>query len=184
MILYIIATIENDDDRMFMEQLYLGYRRLLYQEIFKIVQNEWETEDILQSVILKLIEKIPLLKTMAEAHLINYCVIAGRNTAFNHLRDKKIELPLTEEWYHEEANTQTSPVELYLLKKEEFIYFQNTWEVLDVQTRYLLESRFFLKKSYKEIAENLDMNEAAIRMAVTRAKRKVNRAILSTMGDR
>lgn len=184
MILYIIAAIENDDERVFMEQLYLGYRRLLYKEIFKVVQNEWETEDILQSVIVKLIEKIPLLRTMSESHLVNYCVVAGRNTAFNHLRDKKIELPLTADWYHEETNTQDSPVEIYLLKKEEFIYFQKTWEVLDTQTRYLLEARFFLKKSYKEIAENLDMNEAATRMAVTRAKRKVNRAILSTMGDR
>ena len=47
----IILAIENEDDREFMMQLYTQYRALLYSEIYKIVQNEWDADDVLKSLI-------------------------------------------------------------------------------------------------------------------------------------
>lgn len=47
MIPYIILTIENDDDREFMADLYRTYHRLLYKEIYEIVQDSWNTEDLM-----------------------------------------------------------------------------------------------------------------------------------------
>ena len=63
MIPIIILTIENEDDRAFMEGLYLSYNRLMRSEIHKILKDSWATEDVEQNVLEKLIDKIPLLKT-------------------------------------------------------------------------------------------------------------------------
>ena len=60
----IILAIENEDDREFMMQLYTQYRALLYSEIYKIVQNEWDADDVLQSVIEKLIDRLSKLREM------------------------------------------------------------------------------------------------------------------------
>ena len=40
MIPYCILVIEDDDDRAFMEQLFVDYHRLMYHEIFKLVHNQ------------------------------------------------------------------------------------------------------------------------------------------------
>ena len=56
MIPYCILVIEDDDDREFMTLLYIRYQRLLYKEIYEILKKPWNTEDILQATLVKLID--------------------------------------------------------------------------------------------------------------------------------
>ena len=62
MIPFCILAIENDDDREFMAELFLRYQRLLYNEIYEILKNPWNTEDVLQATLVKLIDKISELR--------------------------------------------------------------------------------------------------------------------------
>lgn len=71
MIPYIILTIENDDDREFMADLYRTYHRLLYKEIYEIVQDSWNTEDLMQSLLEKLIDHIDQLRSFDTRQLID-----------------------------------------------------------------------------------------------------------------
>lgn len=94
MIPIIILAIENDDDREFMTALYMQYHSLMYKLIFDIVKSPWDTEDILQEVLVKLIDKIPTLKSLERQNRINYVAVACKNTAYNFFRDKKPEIML------------------------------------------------------------------------------------------
>lgn len=89
MIPYIILTIENDDDREFMADLYRTYHRLLYKEIYEIVQDSWNTEDLMQSLLEKLIDHIDQLRSFDTRQLIDYICAAAHNTAYNYNRAKK-----------------------------------------------------------------------------------------------
>lgn len=42
-----IQTIENDDDRDFMEWLFLEYHPLMYATIRKVIHDQWTCEDVL-----------------------------------------------------------------------------------------------------------------------------------------
>ncbi len=44
-----------------MAALFIHYQRLLYKEINDILKNPWNTEDVLQATLVKLIDKIPEL---------------------------------------------------------------------------------------------------------------------------
>ena len=66
-----------------MTGLYKQYQRLMYREILKIVQETWDVDDIMQSLLVKLIDRIALLKTLDRQRLIDYLVTAARNTALN-----------------------------------------------------------------------------------------------------
>ena len=55
---YIILAIEDDGDREFMAWLYIQYQSLLYSEIIRIVQSSTDAEDVLHTVIEKLIDKV------------------------------------------------------------------------------------------------------------------------------
>lgn len=81
MIPYLTLTIEDDDDREFMSALYINYQRLMYSEIKKIVKNVQDAEDVMQTVLEKLIDKIPLLRSQKQNQLINYIFSACKFTA-------------------------------------------------------------------------------------------------------
>ena len=87
MIPYCILVIEDDDDRAFMEQLFVEYHRLMYHEIFKLIRDQWAAEDVMQSTLVRLIDKIPELRIKDRDHLVNYIITASKNQARNYLRD-------------------------------------------------------------------------------------------------
>ena len=78
MIPYLILAIEDESDREFMTTLYLNYRRLIYSEILKIVHDNWAADDVFQSTLIKLINKVDELKKKDAAHLINYVIATAK----------------------------------------------------------------------------------------------------------
>lgn len=62
-----IQAIENDDDRDFMEWLFLEYHPLMYATIRKVIHDQWTCEDVLQESVRKFIDHIPQLREMDAA---------------------------------------------------------------------------------------------------------------------
>ncbi len=89
MIPYCILVIEDESDRAFMESLYHNYRRLMYKTIKRIIDDPWSAEDVMQSVLVKLIDKLALLRSKEEQQVVSYIVSACRNTAYNYVRDQR-----------------------------------------------------------------------------------------------
>ena len=177
MIPYIILAIEDDGDREFMTWLYIQYRLLLYSEILKIVQNSNDAEDLLQTVIEKLIDKSALLRNLDKRGLVNYIITAAKHTAYNFCRDSKPALYL---WEDQETLTDSAPaLDDDLIKKESLDCLARVWETLDEKTQYLLNAKYVLGKSGKEIAEELNMPPDNVRMALVRAKKKARKAMES-----
>ncbi|MCI9650261.1 sigma factor, partial [Oscillibacter sp.] len=86
-----ITAIEDENDREFMERLYLQYHRLIYSEVRKLLQNEDEAEDLMQTVVEKLIHKVDLLRDLERRRLVNYVISTAKNTAQNFLRNTRPE---------------------------------------------------------------------------------------------
>lgn len=175
MIPVIIAIIENDDDREFMTELYLQYRSLMYKIIFDIVKNSWDTEDVLQEVLVKLIDKIPTLKNLEPQNRINYVAVSCKNTAYNFFRDRKPEVLLGEE--DDMVPDDAPSLDDCFIVKEDVTRLAAIWPLLDEKTRYLLNGKYVLKKSAKELAADLKMPPDNVRMALLRAKRKARRVM-------
>lgn len=174
MIPYLILAIEDDDDRAFMTNLYMKYHLLLYKEILEITHNRWDTEDLMQSVLVKLIDRIDILRKLSEHQLIAYICKAARHIAFNHCRDDKSSFFVEVE--PENTASQYNTEDL-IIKKEQMANLLLVWDTLDENTKYLLSARYILNKSGKEIAEDLKIPPNNVRMAIVRAKRKALRAM-------
>lgn len=171
----IIAVIEDENDRAFMEWLYLQYHRLIYSEVRKIVQNTDEAEDLMQTVIEKLIHKLGLLRDMERHRLVNYIISTAKNTAHNFLRDRR---PAASLWDEQDFLADPAPIpEEELLYQEELSSLSKTWATLDEKTRYLLSARYILNKSGKEIAADLKMPPDNVRMALVRARKRARQAM-------
>lgn len=169
----IIMAIEDEDDKAFMTWLYLQYRRLIYSEVRKIVGNTDEAEDLLQTVVEKLIGKLPLLRELERDKLVNYIISAAKNTAYNYLRGRKPEVP----WEDQEESLPASAPEEQVIAQEDLLALARVWPELDERTQYLLTAKYILKKSGREIAGDLNMPPDNVRMALVRARRRARAAM-------
>ena len=61
---------------MFLDALFRRYQWLMYREIYQITDNPWDTEDVIQMVWVKLLDKVSLLRSRDTTRLVNY-IIAG-----------------------------------------------------------------------------------------------------------
>ena len=85
----LLQMIECEDDRIFMENLYYEYHKLIYSELYDILNYNQDLDDLMQSVCVKLIENIELLRTRTRNQLVNYIIRTARNMAYMYLRQKK-----------------------------------------------------------------------------------------------
>lgn len=172
MIPLIIQTIESPDDREFMEQLYLQYNRLMYSECLKVLRNTWETEDVMQTALEKLIYKIPLLKTLSPSKRINYIITTCRNTAKSYLSKKyrQYEYELSE---FDGVDISSNSLEEFVIKKHTMETVNTAWKSVDEKTRDLLRSKYILQESNDEIAEEFCIKPNSVRTYLSRARTNV-----------
>lgn len=170
---YSILIIEDDDDRDFMEHIYLKYQRIMYHEIFQLVHDPWATEDILQNTLVNLINHINTLRSLSNAKLINYIISASKNTALTEIhrnsRSREILFDNCDDMLS--TNVGLNP-EFFVLQREWLKCLAEVWSKLDERYKYLLTGRYILHKSYLELGKELKIKPDSVRMAITRAKRK------------
>jgi RNA polymerase sigma-70 factor (ECF subfamily) len=177
-----IVMMDDASDREFMTRLYEQYNRLMYHQVLPIVnQDKWAAEDVVQSALVALIKKIPLLREQEERVRVSYIISTCKNKACNYVRD--------EQRHQAKVNTSEFPkeeeedisLEDRLIHEVELDCLAQTWHKLDEQTQYLLEARYILKKSYQEMAQDLGAKPDSLRMAMTRARHKAKELINQEM---
>lgn len=174
MIPYCILVIEDESDRAFMESLYHNYRRLMYKTIKRIIDDPWSAEDLMQSVLVKLIDKLALLRSKEEQQVVSYIVSACRNTAYNYVRDHKKERETPYEEYLVDANSEQNGhrMEFALIREEEMDCLARVWPKLDEKSRHILEGYYILEKPMSELGKELGIKTDSVRMTLARARRK------------
>ena len=80
MIPMIIMAIEDEDDRSFMANLYVDYQRLMYKVITSHTTDPWDADDIFQSTLPKLIDKLADLRRMSNDKLTSYIYSTCKNS--------------------------------------------------------------------------------------------------------
>lgn len=183
MIVYPICTlaIEDDDDREFMTALYKTYYKLMYSQIYKITKDTWLADDILQTTLLRLIDKLEVIRHMERNNLVNYIIVATRNTAINAVTRKPLDFSFDELI---DTPQQDDPLSIDLEKLERqanLNLLHQVWPKLDDRHKFLLEGKYILQLSVEEMAEELDIKPASVRMALTRAKRAAKEWMLQEM---
>ena len=159
---------------------YMSCQRLMYSTIKKIVKDDWTTEDIMQAVLVKLIDKISLLKSRTDGQRINYVVTASRNTALDYVRKKARHGP--DSSFDEIQDSDLSwgavhEVERIILENADFSALSRVWDRLDDRSKYLLEGYYILEKTPDELAKDLSIKPESVRMALSRARKAAYKLI-------
>ncbi len=179
MIPYCILVIEDDNDREFMSNLYLDYHKLMYEKVRAYTKDFYASEDIVQNVLVKLIDKIAELRTKSRGDLLGYILTACRNASLNYIRDHgqihdDIDIERLPE--SEELNQQHT-AEVLLIQREDMKRLSDIWAKLDERSVQLLEGYYLMGKSMSMLADELNIKPDSVRMYLTRARRKAGKLL-------
>lgn len=174
MIPFCILVIENDDDRDFMISLYNNYKNLMFFEVGKIVKGEYDREDVVQDVLIKLIDKISLLRSRSHDQQINYIISACKHTALNYIRDHSSRTEVSYEDYIDLPDTDHDghEMDLRMIKGEELETLRRMLPKMDSRSQRLLEGYYFLDMPMAELAKELKIKPSSVRMSLTRARKR------------
>lgn len=180
----IISTIEDASTRIFMEQLYLKYNKLMYSQVYKLTQDTYEIEEIVQESLVHLIEKADLLQTLPRDRLVNYLISTTRYTGYAFFRKKnKVEMVSIDEdktaWYDSSAFREG--LDELIIQKLEGEQLYQVWSRLKERDKLLLNMKYVLDQSNEAIAEALGVKPESIRMLLTRAKRNLSLGLKQAM---
>ncbi len=167
-----LSAIEDTGDREFMLKLYETHKGLMMATALRYTSERTAAEDIVHDGVVKLIEKVPLLRSMEPQVLTGYIAAAIRNTAISYLRSQgtvqRHRTTLNEEAWDETALTLDELAEL-TEHREALI---RAWPRLREEDRFVLEGKYLLELSDRELAQRLGCEESSVRMKLTRARRR------------
>ena len=179
----IILNIVDDDDRSFVEDVYIKYEKQLYLISMKYLQNHHDAQDCVHDTIKLVIDSIEKFKTAQDmGYLERLLTVVCRNCAINALRVKRRknehEQSLTRYNYDEDEYEEidipdyTSCVDKIYISEENCEYLHTLINKLDDKYRdvILLKSLGFDSKG---IAEVMNISEELVRKRYSRAKKKL-----------
>lgn len=118
-----IPFIAGEDNKQFITNLYLQHYPLLKKQAYNITKDYSVVDDLIHDAFLKLISKIPLLRSLSSYKVISYLVYTVRNVCIDYLRKKTrlsryLYTGLSEDFAHQIPDQQAATEEQYIQHEE------------------------------------------------------------------
>jgi RNA polymerase sigma-70 factor (ECF subfamily) len=163
------------------EQVYQQYYLLVYRMVVFILQDHGAAEDIIQESFLRAIEKAPLLDEPDK--LEPWLKKLARNVTLNYLRKLKRNREelngRAQVAVSETTAAQDEPLRLEneveaKLMRDAIIRYVND---LMPSYRQIMAMKWLYNMSYKEMAEELELSEGAVRQRLYRARETIRKRL-------
>lgn len=169
----------DDDDRAFMLNLFKNYYSLARKTIFSIPRETKDIEDLINDSFVKLIDKIPLIRTLDCCKTTSYVVYTIRSVAINYIKHRKVENKHL--YYSDDSDIANSPFifeddsDTRLIRKEEIDLLRDAISMLPEKEKDLLYFKYILEMKDDAIAEILGIAPGSVRQYLTRARRNAKK---------
>jgi len=183
-IILALSGMENEEDKNFIADIYINYGKLMKFMAFKFVDNSYDADDIVQDVCVKLINKIPLLKTFTIQVLLNYVVFAIENSAIDFLRKRKRHLNLHQYFGDDDIVMQIVQEIPDFVTTENIVIENYDKEIihkavkrLNPKQKFVINCKYFHNMSDNEIAAVLEIKPVTVRGYLTDARKTLQKIL-------
>lgn len=174
-----ILLIENDEDRAFLTSLYIKQRKLMYKTARKYFGADYdEIDDAVSSSIERMCRYCKNLQFIPEPKRAAYIVRIVENVCRTRIRAKVLErnqraFSLEDDLCGDIASPVCTQETIF-----ERMYAEDllkSFAGLSYKDRELISMRHIDQMSFDEMAKALNMSEGAVRTALSRAKRRLEK---------
>ena len=184
--LTIIMDIQNDDDRTFVEDVYIHFERQMYVISYNILRNHHDSQDCVHESVARMIEHLESLKEAKEnGRLASYILITCRNCARSMYRKKRRirKYEVTDEAYdynEEEGISEriknvpddSVPIDQIIVSEENIRLLKDMIDSLDLKYRDVVVLKS-MGLGYEEIADIMSISVSLARQRMKRAREKL-----------
>lgn len=141
----------------------------VFNYVFLKINDEEEAEDVAIETFTKVFAKLKLYNS--DFDFKTWILSIAHNTMVDHIRKKPaLKLSLDDENYPIEIQEDLPSPEESLIQQQDNDALIRDLQKLKPEYRRILELRFLEEKTYKEIAEDLDLTLANVKVRILRAR--------------
>lgn len=167
-----LLAIDNESDREFVENLYVQNYAVMLQKALGLLKDTQRAEDAVEAVMLKLIDRIKLLRACNPASLRSYLLTCVRNEALGQLRREQKLYPGDADEKLSAMSDGGEGVDSALLRRERVLALAAALKRLPERDRMALRMKYYDRMSDAEIGEVLGIGLSGVRALIGRARRK------------
>ena len=182
MLFIYLSSLDTDEEKVKLSEIYETHKFTMLRYALSITKNNEMAEDAVHNAFLSIIKKKEKFFQLSCRDLRIQIVIIVKNKCIDMLRQQnKISFEHLDDVEYE-LESGEKPVEDQIVMYEEYGALRKYMATLDEPSRLVIEMKYVLGMSYKEIGEELGMTVKHIDTKIMRAKEKVRK--LAVKGDR
>jgi len=172
-----LAMMDNEDDRHSLTKIYEEYKNIMLMCALRITKNHETAEDAVHNAFISIIKHKEKLFRLSKKELRTQVVIITKNKCIDLLRKNNTFIDESIEDMEYSLETDDMPVEDQIILIDEYKAIRRHIASLDEVSRLVLEMKYILGMSYKEIGEELGMTAKHVDTRIMRSKAKVRKLV-------
>lgn len=141
----------------------------IYNYVFNKIKDEEEAEDITIETFTKVLSKLKLYNS--DFDFKTWTLSIAHNTMIDHIRrSPKLNISLDDKNYLLDVEEDLPGPEEKMIQQQDNETLKSLLQKLKPDYRHILELRFLEEKTYKEIAEELNLSMANVKVRLLRAR--------------
>jgi len=169
-------SLETEQERKKLTEIYNDHKHAFFNVALKITKNHQIAEDAIHNTFEQLIKKNKdEMFSLSHDDFRRRYIIIVKNKAIDLMRRENIYSDAPIEDFGESLQSEEVPVDIQIINKEKYSVLKECIEALDDESKIVLQMKYVLNMSYKEISEAIKLTPAHINVKITRAKAKVRK---------
>ena len=171
-----ILSMEDEDDRQFVADLYQNYKLNMYYTARKIVKDPHTAEDIVQESCIAIINNLEKIKAVEICRRRAYIVSIVKNISINYNvkrdRQSKYSFIADDEILSQQPDLDSN-IEEYLIRNCEIAIIKSALLKLSDKDRTILRMKYFDDLRDVDIANYLNIKANSVRYYLTLSRRRL-----------
>lgn len=171
-----ILSMEDEDDRQFVADLYQNYKLNMYYTARKIVKDPHTAEDIVQESCIAIINNLEKIKAVEICRRRAYIVSIVKNISINYIvkrdRQSKYSFIADDEILSQQPDLDSN-IEDYLIRNCEIAIIKSALLKLSDKDRTILRMKYFDDLRDVDIANYLNIKANSVRYYLTLSRRRL-----------
>jgi len=172
-----LSILDTEQEKNKMGELYEANKAIMLRYALKITQNQTMAEDAVHNAFLSIIKHEDKYLCLSNEDFLTRTIIIVKCKCIDILRKNKSLANLEFDFEEYADDLQELPSVERIIASEFYERIRRQLNLLDEISRLVLEMKYLLGKTYKEIGEELDLTPKHVETRIRRAKSKVRKSL-------
>ena len=170
-----LAVLDNEEEQAKMEDIYINHRPAMLHKALSLVKNKEMAEDAIHNVFLAVIKNKDKILALADRDLRAHLIVMTKNKSIDLLRQRRPFADNDIDSLDDQIAAPDMSVEDQVILGDEYNAMKSYLAQIDETSRLVLEMKYVMGMSYKEIGKELNMTAKHVDTRIMRAKEKVRK---------